>query len=464
MKDEFHANLDRSSAKTKIEKLFKNVEFYRAQLNINKNILDAFTTAPILNLFFNHYKFYRDVFLFFAIILNLLIFMSYYRTNDDEYEVTLETRGLKFDYGFLYKKDNIKGTRVTFYVLTILELVISTLILVNYLIFRVSYLIYYKGDKENPEVKEEEKNEEKNEDKNEDKKKKLNNLSKNGGILTYIVERLGIFLLNVIKDIKLIYHLILLIVIIITLISQKFKLLSFLLIDIIERSSTLKCIVKSFWLPKVQIIVTLLLFYLVAYYFIILIYLFIPDNLPYEDCFKFSNCFFTLCDQTIKNSNGIINYLTEEGLYTFSSLWSNPRFWIDNWFAIIDLILVIQMFCGIIIDTFLSQRENDKEIEEDKNNVCFICRIKKNGLNKYYQKSENAFNEHIKLDHYLWNYMFAIFNVTNGEESNLVLIDEIIKKGYENGVYSTWVPYKKCLKQQEKNLNKTENEGENEEF
>ena len=464
MKDEFHANLDRSSAKTKIEKLFKNVEFYRAQLNINKNILDAFTTAPILNLFFNHYKFYRDVFLFFAIILNLLIFMSYYRTNDDEYEVTLETRGLKFDYGFLYKKDNIKGTRVTFYVLTILELVISTLILVNYLIFRVSYLIYYKGDKENPEVKEEEKNEEKNEDKNEDKKKKLNNLSKNGGILTYIVERLGIFLLNVIKDIKLIYHLILLIVIIITLISQKFKLLSFLLIDIIERSSTLKCIVKSFWLPKVQIIVTLLLFYLVAYYFIILIYLFIPDNLPYEDCFKFSNCFFTLCDQTIKNSNGIINYLTEEGLYTFSSLWSNPRFWIDNWFAIIDLILVIQMFCGIIIDTFLSQRENDKEIEEDKNNVCFICGLKKNGLNKYYQKSENAFNEHIKLDHYLWNYMFAIFNVTNGEESNLVLIDEIIKKGYENGVYSTWVPYKKCLKQQEKNLNKTENEGENEEF
>ena len=448
MKDEFHTNLDRSSAKTKTEKLFKNVEFYRFQLFMNKKILDAFSTAPILNLFFNHYKFYRDLFLFFGIILNLLIFMSYYRTNDDDIEVTLETRGLQFDYGFLYKKNYIQGTRITFLALTIFELIISALILVNYLIFRVSYLIYFKEDKE---------------DKDEVNKKRLNNLVKNGEILKYIIERLGIIIINVLKDIKLIYHLFLLIIIIITLFSQNFKLLSFLLIDIIERSSTLMCIVKSFWIPKVQIIVTLLLFYLVAYYFVILIYLFIPDDLPQKDCFKFSNCYFTLCDQTIKNSNGIINYLTEEGLYTSSSLWGNPRFWIDNWFAILDLILVIQMFCGIIIDTFLSQRENNKEIDEDKKNVCFICGLNKNDLNKYYQKSENAFNEHIKLDHYLWNYMFAIFNVTNGDESNLVFIDDIIREGYEKRVYSTWVPYKKCLNQQEKGLNKRENEEKNEE-
>ena len=35
------------------------------------------------------------------------------------------------------------------------------------------------------------------------------------------------------------------------------------------------------------------------------------------------------------------------------------------------------MFCGIIIDTFLSQRENIREIEKDKKDTCFIC-----GLNK----------------------------------------------------------------------------------
>jgi hypothetical protein len=220
------------------------------------------------------------------------------------------------------------------------------------------------------------------------------------------------------------------------------------------------CIVKSFWKPKKQIIVTLILFYLVAYYFIILIYLFIPDQLPNKDCLKFSNCFFTLCDQTIKNSNGIINYLTEEGLYTSDSMWANPRFWIDNWFAIFDLILVMQMFCGIIIDTYLSQREENKDIEEDKKNKCFICGLSKNDLNKYYSSSENGFSEHIKLDHFLWNYMFAVFNVISGDESNLVFLDNIIKEGYENKVYSTWVPYKKCYNQYEISLNKKENENE----
>ena len=137
-------------------------------------------------------------------------------------------------------------------------------------------------------------------------------------------------------------------------------------------------------------------------------------------------------------------------------MWGNPRFWIDNWFAIIDLILVIQMFCGIIIDTFLSQKEKNKEIEDDKNNKCFICGLKKNQLNKY-SNSEQGFNEHIKLDHYLWNYMFAIFNVTSGETSNFVFLDKIIKEGYETRAYYKWIPYKKCLSQLQ-SLYKKENE------
>ena len=120
------------------------------------------------------------------------------------------------------------------------------------------------------------------------------------------------------------------------------------------------------------------------------------------------------------------------------------------------------MFCGIIIDTFLSQRENNKEIEEDKNNVCFICGLKKAELNKYYSNSEKGFDEHIKLDHYLWNYMFAIFNVTVGDESTLLFLDDIIKDGYKNKIYSTWVPYKKCLKKLESHLNIKENEENNE--
>ena len=445
MKEEFHENLDRTSAKTKTEDLFNKVEFFRYQLIINKKIIDAFSSAPILDLFFNHYKFYREIFLFFAILLNLLIFASYYRKTNDVENDDLKTENLSFDYGFLYEKDNSRQTKIVFLIFTIFEIIFACLILVNYLIFRVSYFLYYNDDKERDDKK-----------KIEDKKKKLLNLSKNGELNKFIFERLGNFLLNLFKDVKLIYHLFLLVIVLATFFSQKFKLLAILLIDIIERSSTLMCIVKSFWIPRIQIIVTLFLFYLVAYYFIIFIYVFLPDQLPSYDCFRFSNCYFTLCDQTIKNSNGIINYLTEDGLYSSTTLWSNPRFWIDNWFAIIDWTLVIQMFCGIIIDTFLSQRETNKEMEDDKNNVCFICGLNKNELNKCYSGSEFGFNEHIRLDHYFWNYMFAIFNVTSDDNPNIIFLDKIIKEGYENKQYSSFMPYKKCLKQNQKKENEEE--------
>ena len=122
----------------------------------------------------------------------------------------------------------------------------------------------------------------------------------------------------------------------------------------------------------------------------------------------------------------------------------------------------MQMFCGIIIDTYLSQREKNRDIEKDKNNVCFVCGLNKNELNKYYS-SEFGFNEHIKLDHYLWNYMFVVFNVTSRDESTMLDLDKLIKRGYETNVYSSWVPYKKCLNQMEIDSKKKENEDEDKE-
>ena len=106
-------------------------------------------------------------------------------------------------------------------------------------------------------------------------------------------------MINVISDIKLIYYLILLVAIICTLITKNYKILSILLVDAIERSSTLMCIVKSFLLPIKKIMICLVLFYLIAYFFIIFVYLYIPDQLPNQDCLRFSNCYFILCDQTI---------------------------------------------------------------------------------------------------------------------------------------------------------------------
>ena len=450
MKNEFHSKVDRSSTKTKIESLFKNVDYYHYQLVHAKKRIDLFRQMPLLDLMFNHYRFYRDIFMILGVLLNILLFASLYRTNDDDYEVEKYSKDFNYDYGFLYKQSNIGWTRKLFFYLTFIQSIISVLIFLSYILNRLPNLLYFEVS-EAEQMEYYNLNDDGDEEflkyytSNEGETFNMDNYDKMRKNVK-IYQKVLSFLINVINDMKLIYHLLILTFCLIALGSQNYKFLSFFLVEIIVRSDTLLYTVKSFWIPRKQLIVTLVLFYLIAYYFIIFIYLFIPHHLPTKDCFVFSDCFFTICDQTIKNSNGIINYLVEEGLYITKTLYQNPRFWIDNWFAIIDLMLVLQMVCGIIINAYISQKKTHNKIEKDKNKTCFICGLDKNQLNKYYGH-EQGFYEHIKLDHYLWNYMFLIFNVIKKNSKNLISIDKNIVDNYKKRIYSTWVPYKKCFKQ-----------------
>ena len=453
MKEEFYSKLVGSSTNAKIEAIFKNVDYYHYQFIHAKRRLDLFRKMPFLDLLLNHYKFYEDVFMIIGALLNILLFASLYRTNDDYTKVEKYSSDFKYDYGFLYKHKNITITRNIFFSMTFIECIIAFLILVTYITNRWSNYFYYEisdSEKEEFYKNEEEINYYYSENKDifslDDYEKMRKNIK--------IFPRVFSFLVNFIKDAKLFYHLIILADCVIALISQNYRFLVLLLVEIIIHSDTLIYIVKSFWLPKKQLITTLILFYLIAYYFIIFVYLFIPHHLPTRDCFRFSDCFFTLCDQTIKNSNGIINYLIEDGLYITKTLYQNPRFWIDNFFAIIDLMLVLQMVCGIITDSYISQRKEKNKFLKNKNNICFICGLGKPELIKYYAH-EQGFDEHIKLDHYLWNYMFLIFNVSKKSFGELINLDKDILDNYRKGSYSNFVPYKNCWKKieaEEKNI------------
>ena len=106
MKEEFYSKIDGYSTTAKIEALFKNVDFYHYQFVHAKRRLDLFRKMPLLDLLFNHYKLYQFVFMIVGALLNLLIFASFYRTNDDFEVVEEYSEDFKFDYGFLYKHKN----------------------------------------------------------------------------------------------------------------------------------------------------------------------------------------------------------------------------------------------------------------------------------------------------------------------------------------------------------------------
>ncbi len=60
------------------------------------------------------------------------------------------------------------------------------------------------------------------------------------------------------------------------------------------------------------------------------------------------------------------------------------------------------MYIGIIIDTFGSRKDALLEKKEDMKSFCFVCGINREKL----ERSRDGFFNHIKKDHYMWNYLF----------------------------------------------------------
>ena len=65
-----------------------------------KRRIDLFRQMPLLDLMFNHYCFYRDIFMIIGVLLNILLFASLYRTNDDYYKVEKYSKDFNYDYGY----------------------------------------------------------------------------------------------------------------------------------------------------------------------------------------------------------------------------------------------------------------------------------------------------------------------------------------------------------------------------
>jgi Asp-tRNA(Asn)/Glu-tRNA(Gln) amidotransferase C subunit len=60
------------------------------------------------------------------------------------------------------------------------------------------------------------------------------------------------------------------------------------------------------------------------------------------------------------------------------------------------LILILQIFAGIIIDTFSNLREKQENVVEDMTNTCFICGMRRDEIEKL-EKRKEAFRYHTEV-------------------------------------------------------------------
>uniref|UniRef100_A0A3B5A7S7 Ion transport domain-containing protein n=1 Tax=Stegastes partitus TaxID=144197 RepID=A0A3B5A7S7_9TELE len=206
---------------------------------------------------------------------------------------------------------------------------------------------------------------------------------------------------------------------------------SILLFDLIYREETLFNVIKSVTRNGRSILLTALLALILVYLFSIVGFLCLKEDfimevdlLPQiaadgvnctaesdavsgteEDgeraCDTLLMCIVTVLNHGLRNGGGVGDVLRKpsknEPLFP-------ARVVYDLLFYFIVIIIVLNLIFGVIIDTFADLRSEKQKKEEILKTTCFICGLERD---KFDNKTV-SFEEHIKLEHNIWNYLYFI--------------------------------------------------------
>ncbi|CAI9572360.1 unnamed protein product, partial [Staurois parvus] len=222
---------------------------------------------------------------------------------------------------------------------------------------------------------------------------------------------------------------------------------SILLFDLIYREETLFNVIKSVTRNGRSILLTALLALILVYLFSIVGFLFLKDDFIMEvdrlpkapntmtqslesntfaeycskdqtDCTVLDNtedeedgteracdtllmCIVTVLNHGLRNGGGVGDILRkpskDESLFPARVIY-------DLLFFFIVIIIVLNLIFGVIIDTFADLRSEKQGKEEVLKTTCFICGLERD---KFDNKTV-SFEEHIKEEHNIWNYLYFI--------------------------------------------------------
>ena len=197
-------------------------------------------------------------------------------------------------------------------------------------------------------------------------------------------------------------------------------------------------VLKSIWNPKKILILLFLLFIILMYQFTVFAYYFFWQMYPPGYCSSMWVCLLTALDKSFKTDGAIGGYMNpitiSDNDYNFMF-----RFFFDNSFFLLIMVILFNILLGIIIDTFGSLRAELKAYTWDRANICFICGFDRETLEKV-SKERNGFIRHIKDDHYMWNYLFYIAYLFEKDSSDYTGIESYVREKVDKQDIS-WFPY-----------------------
>ncbi len=122
-----------------------------------------------------------------------------------------------------------------------------------------------------------------------------------------------------------------------------------------------------------------------------------------------------MIDSGMRSSGGFSDQLSHIS-YKENSDYFFGKFAYGVLFYIVIILILGNIFLGIIVDSFAELRDRNNQKDIDKRSVCFICQLSKDeSMN---QKID--FKQHTLVDHKMWNYVYFLtyLHVSNPNDFN----------------------------------------------
>ena len=225
----------------------------------------------------------------------------------------------------------------------------------------------------------------------------------------------------------------------------------FLIIPILfvcNLSNTLFAIFKAIQLKAKQLGIVLLFTYLIVYLFSWLAFYIFADDFVYYDvkninsgeqisenfCYSSIQCWMFIVNYGIRSGGGIADALHKSS-YKTNQKYYIQRFLFDMLFHLIIVLLLLNIFLGIIVDAFGELRNKNWQTDKDKSSICFICQLSSDNC-----LARNIdFNKHINETHNLWNYVYFLTYLELGNPNDFTRVEGYVWDKLGNQDYS-WLP------------------------
>ena len=225
----------------------------------------------------------------------------------------------------------------------------------------------------------------------------------------------------------------------------------FLTIPILFIANIIPTLFDIFFAMKTKflnMLIVLMFEYFVIYIFMWITYFYLPKFLDFDEvldphsqskisekyCYSSLQCYMMVLNYGSSAGGGLgdvismVSYRSDVGLFI-------GRFFYDMLFFILIVLVLGNIFLGIIVDSFGDLRKINIHTENDVKNICFICQLSRDAC-----LTRNIdFEKHVSTDHNKWNYVYFLTYLHINNPNDFSGIENSVWEKLEDQDFG-WIP------------------------